>query len=125
MVFFTARASRSRDIPPDSEGVAYYDLKKLHTGFTADLNHQQATFMAHSQKTIFASSFTTAVTNTEWHTKPTFGIVPTADKSINPVILSNMYKRSGTKIIEIKRASHAVFISHPKEVADVIIAASK
>ena len=112
-------------LPPDSEGFAYYDLNKFHAGFAADLNHEQATFMAHSQKPILASSFTTMVTNADWHTKPTFGIVPTADKSINPIILRNMYKRSGTKVTEIKGASHAVFISHPQEVAEVIIAASK
>ncbi|MET3036057.1 alpha/beta hydrolase [Chryseobacterium sp. NRRL B-14859] len=112
-------------LPPDSEGFVYYDLKKFHAGFAADLNHEQAEFMAHSQKPILGSSFTTAVTAAEWHTKPTFGIVPTADKSINPVILRNMYKRSGTKVTEIKEASHAVFVSHPQEVAEVIIAASK
>lgn len=112
-------------LPPDSEGFAYYDVKKFHAGFAADLDQDQATFMAHSQKPILASSFTTAVTAAEWHTKPTFGIVPTADKSINPIILRNMYKRSGTKVTEINGASHAVFISHPQEVADVIIKASR
>lgn len=112
-------------LPPDSEGFAYYDPNKFHAGFAADLNHDQATFMAHSQKPISASSFTAVVTSADWHIKPTFGIVPTADKSINPVILRNMYKRSQTKITEIKGASHAVFISHPQEVADVIIAATE
>lgn len=112
-------------LPPDSNGFVYYDLDKFHAGFAADLNHDQAEFMAHSQKPILGSSFTDVVTAADWHTKPTFGIVPTADKSINPVILRNMYKRSGTKITEIKGASHAIFISHPQEVAEVIIAASK
>ncbi|MFZ4928103.1 alpha/beta hydrolase [Chryseobacterium sp. Mn2064] len=112
-------------LPPDNEGFAYYDVEKFHAGFAADLSHDQATFMAHSQKPILASSFITAVTAADWHTKPTFGIVPTSDKSINPIILRNMYKRSGTKVTEIKGASHAVFISHPQEVANVIIEASK
>mgnify|MGYP003585651750 CR=1 FL=1 len=112
-------------LPSDAEGFAYYDVKKFHEGFAADLDHDLATFMAHSQKPISASSFTAVVTAADWHTKPTFGIVPTADKSINPLILRNMYRRSGTKVTEINGASHAVFISHAKEVADVIIAASK
>ncbi len=112
-------------LPPDADGFAYYDVKKFHAGFAADLSHDQATFMAHSQKPILASSFATVVTAADWHTKPTFGIVPTADKSINPIILRNMYKRSGTRVTEINGASHSVFISHAQEVADVIIAASK
>nr|WP_295871299.1 alpha/beta hydrolase [uncultured Chitinophaga sp.] len=112
-------------LPPDKDGLVYYDRQKFHAGFAADLPPAQALFMADAQKPIAAASFATPVTAAEWHHKPTFGIVPTADKSINPVILRNMFQRSGTKVTEIKGASHAVFVSHPKEVANVIIAASR
>ncbi|SFD97910.1 Pimeloyl-ACP methyl ester carboxylesterase [Chitinophaga sp. CF118] len=112
-------------LPPDNEGLVYYDRQKFHAGFAADLSKEQAIFMADSQKPIAASSFATPVSVAAWHDKPSFAIVPTADKSINPVILRNMYKRSGAKTTEIKGGSHAVFVSHPKEVADVIISATK
>ena len=64
------------------------------------------------------------VTQAAWHTKPAYGIVATEDKSINPDIQRNMYKRSNTKTIEIK-GSHVVFISHAKEVAAFIIQAAE
>lgn len=112
-------------LPPDKDGLVYYDREKFHKGFAADLPHEQAIFMADAQKPIAAASFGTPVTAAAWHNKPSFGIVPTADKSINPIILRNMYQRSGAAVTEIKGASHAVFVSHPKEVADVIIAASR
>ncbi|MGY0036494.1 alpha/beta hydrolase [Pedobacter sp. NJ-S-72] len=111
-------------LPPDKEGFLYYDKEKFHAGFAGGLSQEQAVFMADSQKPIAAVSFTTPLSAAAWHTKPAFGIVPTADKSINPLILRAMYKRSGTKITEIKGGSHAVYISHPKEVAAVIMSAT-
>jgi len=50
--------------------------------------------------------------------------VATEDKAINPDIQRNMYKRANTKIKEIK-GSHAIFISNPEAVAQVIISASQ
>ncbi|WP_342085255.1 hypothetical protein [Dyadobacter sp. OTU695] len=48
----------------------------------------------------------------------------TDDKSILPEIQRNMYKRSNTKVTEIK-GSHAVYISQPQKVAAVIDQAAK
>ncbi|HEY1164952.1 MAG TPA: alpha/beta hydrolase, partial [Chitinophaga sp.] len=59
-----------------------------------------------------------------WKSKPSYGIVATNDKAINPDIERNMYKRAGAKITEIK-GSHVVFISQPAAVADVIVAAAE
>ncbi|HVK49798.1 MAG TPA: alpha/beta hydrolase, partial [Pseudobacter sp.] len=72
----------------------------------------------------YAAAFATPVTNAAWRTKPSFGIVATEDKAIVPEIQRNMYKRSNTKITEIK-GSHVVFISQPAKVAAVIIEAAK
>jgi hypothetical protein len=55
---------------------------------------------------------------------PSYGIVATEDKAIKPDIERNMYKRSGTKITEIK-GSHVIFISKAPVVADVIMKASE
>jgi hypothetical protein len=66
----------------------------------------------------------TPITKAAWRDKPAYGIVATEDKSIEPSVQRTMYKRSNTKITEIK-GSHVVFISQPKAVAEVIITASK
>jgi len=109
---------------PDASGFIYYDKAKFHAGFCADVSVQEAAFMYASQQPILASSFGTAVTGAAWNTKPAYGIVAIDDKSINPNIERNMYKRSHTKITEIK-GSHVLFITHPDLVANVIIAAAK
>ena len=91
---------------------------------TADLPKDLADFMNASQQPIVGACFGTPVTEAAWKDKPSFGIVATEDHAINPDIERNMYKRAHTKITEIK-GSHAVFISNPAAVAQVIINASK
>lgn len=111
-------------LPPDAAGNVYYDKAKFHAGFCADVSKELADFMYASQGFIPGSAFGTPVTEAAWHSKPTFGISSYDDKSINPEITMNMYKRSKSIITRMK-GSHVVFITHPKEVAAVIIAAAK
>jgi pimeloyl-ACP methyl ester carboxylesterase len=111
-------------LPPDANGVIYFDKAKFHAGFAADLSTEEADFMYASQGPIFVQAFTAPVTEAAWRTKPSYGIVSTEDKAINPDIERNMYKRAGAKVTEIK-ASHVVFISHPDAVAKVIIEAAE
>ena len=111
-------------LQPDKNGFVYFDKAKFHAGFAADLSKQEADFMYASQAPIFVTSFTEPVKAAAWKTKPSYGIVATEDKAINPEIQRNMYKRSGTKITEIK-GSHVVFISRPEAVANAIIVAAE
>lgn len=111
-------------LKPDDKGIVYYDKAKFHAGFAADLSKEQADFMYASQGAFYAKGFGTPITNAAWKNKPSYGIVATEDKSIAPEIERAMYKRSNTKITEIK-GSHVVFISQPEAVAKVIIAASQ
>jgi pimeloyl-ACP methyl ester carboxylesterase len=111
-------------LAPDDKGFVYYDKAKFHAGFCADVNKADAEFMFASQKPIYGPSFQTKLTEAAWRTKPSYGIVATEDKSINPDTERALYKRSNTKITEIK-ASHVVFISHPDAVAKVIMEATQ
>jgi hypothetical protein len=54
-----------------------------------------------------------------WRSKPSYAIVATGDRSINPDLERSMYKRSNSITTEIV-ASHAVYISQPRAVAKVI-----
>jgi pimeloyl-ACP methyl ester carboxylesterase len=107
-------------LPPDSAGFIYADKAKFRAGFAADVPSAQVAFMYASQIPVAVKALAAPLTHAAWKTKPSWGIVPTADQSINPVIERAAYKRSGAKVTEIKGASHCVFISHPAEVAKVI-----
>ncbi|HEY9048310.1 MAG TPA: alpha/beta hydrolase [Ohtaekwangia sp.] len=116
-------AAENGILPPDEKGIVYYDKAKFHAGFCADLSKADADFMYASQGAFHAKGFVTPVTKAAWKNKPAYGIVATEDKSIVPEIERAMYKRSNTKITEIK-GSHVVFISQPEAVAKVIIEAA-
>lgn len=111
-------------LPPNDKGIVYYDQAKFHAGFCGDVSKEEAAFMYASQGSFYGKCFVTPITTAAWRTKPTFGIVATEDKSIHPEIQRNMYKRSNTKVTEIK-GSHAVYISQPQKVAAVIMQAAK
>jgi hypothetical protein len=67
--------------------------------------------------------FAERVTQAAWHTKPCFYQVSTQDGTINPDLERFMAKRMKAKTIELD-ASHLGIISHPREIADLILAAA-
>ena len=110
-------------LPPDEKGIVYYDKDKFHAGLCADLSKEDAEFLYASQGAFYAKGFVTPVTNAAWKVKPTYAVIATEDKSIAPEIQEVMYMRYNTKVTKVK-GSHAVYVSQPEAVADVIIAAS-
>jgi len=116
--------SKMRVSAPDKKGVIFFDRTTFHAGFCADLSQETADFMNASQQPIVGQCFATPVTEAAWKNKPSYGIVATDDKTINPIIERNMYKRAKDKVTEIK-GSHVIFISHPDLVAQVIINAAQ
>jgi pimeloyl-ACP methyl ester carboxylesterase len=111
-------------VTADDKGFVFFDRTTFHAGFCADLPQATADFMNASQQPIVGQCFATPVTEAAWKDKPSYGIVATEDKAINPDAERNMYKRANDKITEIK-GSHAIFISRPEAVAQVIINASE
>ena len=89
------------------------------SAFAADLPKAEAEFMAASQVATSGKALSTPATAPAWKTKPSFAIVATQDRSINPDLERSMYARSHAVTKEIV-ASHAVYISQPRAVAEVI-----
>lgn len=110
-------------LAPDEKGIIYFDKAKFHAGFAADSSKELADFMFASQGPIAGQSFLDKITTAAWKSKPSYGIVATEDKAINPDIERNMYKRANFKVTEIK-GSHTIFISQPAKVANVIVTAA-
>ena len=110
----------SMRVTADDKGFVFFDRTTFHAGFCADLPQATADFMNASQQPIVGQCFATPVTEAAWKDKPSYGIVATEDKAINPDAERTMYKRANDKITEIK-GSHAIFISQPDAVAQVLI----
>jgi pimeloyl-ACP methyl ester carboxylesterase len=114
----------SSDLKPTSDGFIFLDSTKFAADVAADLRPAQAHYMANAQMPVAAAAFDAPVTVAAWRGKPSYGIVATADRALNPMLARWMYKRSGAKMTEIK-ASHLVYISQPGAVASVIERAAR
>ena len=112
-------AAENGILPPDEKGFIWYDKAKYHAGFAADISKEKTDFMYASQGPVAVKCFLTPLSQAAWKTKPSYAIVATDDKSINPLIERTMYKRAGSIVTEIK-GSHVLFMSKAKAVADVI-----
>ncbi|HLH96532.1 MAG TPA: alpha/beta hydrolase [Xanthobacteraceae bacterium] len=112
------------DFTPTNDGFIFIDPAKFPADVAADLPPAQAKFMANSQMPIAAAAFDAPVTVAAWRDKPSYGIIATADRALNPKLAHWMYKRSGAQITEIN-GSHLVYVSHPGEVASVIEKAAR
>jgi pimeloyl-ACP methyl ester carboxylesterase len=109
----------SKAFKPDSNGNWWIEQAHFAADFAADLPKDQAQFMAISQVPISTEAFTHKVTNPAWKTKPTWYMVATEDRSINPEQERMMAKRAHATTVEVK-ASHVAYMSHPKEAAKLI-----
>jgi pimeloyl-ACP methyl ester carboxylesterase len=109
----------SKAFKPDSNGNWWIEQEHFAADFAADIPKDQAQFMAISQVPISTDAFTHKVTNPAWKTKPTWYMVATEDRSINPEQERMMAKRAHATTVEVK-SSHVAYMSHPKEAAKLI-----
>ena len=117
-------APAANSIAPTADGFLLVDQAKFPADFAADLPAAEAQFMAISQVPINAGVLGTPITAPAWKAKPSYGIVATQDRMINPDLERSMYKRAGAKVTEIA-GSHAIFVSQARAVAAVIEKAAR
>lgn len=97
----------------------FVERDKFPTAFAAGVDAATARFMAAAQLPFGLQAVQTKVDRVAWKTKPSHYMVTMEDHIIPPSLLRSMAKRSGAKVTEIK-SSHAVMLSHPREVAAFI-----
>src|ERR1700721_83571 len=84
----------SKAFKPDSNGNWWIEQAHRAADFAADISPEKAWFMAVSQVPISTDSFTHKVTSPAWKTKPTWYMVASEDRSINPNQERMMAKRA-------------------------------
>jgi pimeloyl-ACP methyl ester carboxylesterase len=109
----------TKGIKPTGDGYFFMDPAAFAADFAADVPAAKAAFMAESQVLISADSFTSPIKSPAWKSKPTWYMVATADRSINPEQERMMAKRANAKTVEVD-SSHVAYISHPREAARLI-----
>ena len=117
---FPSDLSKSRAIKKTADGFTYLDSARFREYFAADLSAEQAAFMARSQVLNKADNFTAVITTPAWRNKPSWMLVAGSDRAINPDLERWYATRANSHKVEVSGASHAVYVSHPKEVATLI-----
>jgi len=111
-------------IETGGDGFGFISPTRFKAGFAHDVTDADAAFLRDSQIPINMSVFGTKLTNAAWRTKPSWAVIATEDKAFDQAMLVHMAERIHARITRVS-ASHAVFMSQPKVVADTIDRAAK
>jgi pimeloyl-ACP methyl ester carboxylesterase len=122
---FPSDLSKSTAIKKTADGFTYLDPAQFHEYFAADLSADQAAFVARSQVFNKADNFKAVITTAAWRSKPSWMLVAGSDRTINPDLERWYAERAKSHTVEVAGASHSVYVSHPKEVADAIESAAR
>ena len=114
-----SKPAASTSVRPSPDGFLYIDRASFHADFCADVPERQADFMSRSQVGLSVKAATATASDPAWKFKPSFAVVATNDRAINPELERTMYRRSHSTIIEVP-ASHAVYVSQPAAIAALI-----
>jgi pimeloyl-ACP methyl ester carboxylesterase len=91
--------------------------------FANGVDRKKAEVLYAEQGSTAASIFAGRTTAAAWHSKPSWYAVSKLDKTINPDLERFLAKRMNATTVELE-AGHLSLVSHPKDIADLILAAA-
>ena len=106
-------------ILPPQEGFLFLDREKFHSSFAGDVSDEEAAFMADSQVPWGLEALGGTINDPAWRSKPSWYLVATEDRMINPVAQREMSSRAGATVTETP-GSHAIYVSRPEAVTELI-----
>jgi pimeloyl-ACP methyl ester carboxylesterase len=111
-------------ILPPQDGFLFLDRARFAPAFAADVKPAQAAFMADSQVPWGVAALQGQVTTPAWKSRPSWYLVTADDHMIPPPAQRQMAARAGAIVVETP-GSHAVYVSNPQVVADLIETAAR
>ena len=108
----------------DTDTEFYIRQDRFHELFAADVAPDEAAVLAATQRPIAGAALTEAATKAAWKTIPSWTLIATQDLAIPADAARFMADRAGSTTVEID-ASHAVTVSQPGVVADLIDTAAR
>lgn len=92
---------------------------KFRELFAADVSVEDANVMAIQQRPIVGTAFGSKITRAAWAKVPSWYMVATEDRAINPELQRFYGRRMKATTVEVS-SSHVPFLSHPHQVAALI-----
>ncbi len=108
---------------PDAAGFLSLTAKGIYEDFCPDLPMAEREIVLATQGPWAAVCTTDKISKAAWKVKPSWYIVASEDRMINPDLERQFAKTMKAKTLEVK-ASHVPMLSQPKQVADFIIDAA-
>jgi pimeloyl-ACP methyl ester carboxylesterase len=102
----------------------YIKTEAFHDVFAADLPESKARVMAATQRPVDGGALSANFTGTPaWKTVPSWALVARSDHALSPEAERFMAQRAHSRVVEVD-ASHAVAVSQPEAVANIIVDAA-
>lgn len=105
------------------DGFAQLSEAAFVRDFAGDLDPARARVLYAGQGRISQKLFGARTTQAAWKVKPTYYAVSANDRTTSPDLERFLAKRMGAKTIELQ-SSHVSMISHPDEIANLILEAA-
>lgn len=111
-------------VPHEGGADVYLKREAFHEIFAADVPDRTASVMAASQRPIEGAAIGAPFAGTPaWKSIPSWALVSRSDQAISPAAERFMADRAHAHVVEVD-ASHAVAVSHPDAVTDLILEAA-
>ena len=119
LVTHPAAGDASSPLLPPKDGFLIVDPAKFPGAFAPDIDPAVSQFMAQSQVPWGVGAVQSELKVAAWKDKPVSYMLTTDDQMVSPIGQRTMAGRAKASVVEIK-SSHAVMLSHPREVATFI-----
>jgi pimeloyl-ACP methyl ester carboxylesterase len=127
----TAELGKNYPVPPGiaklvpySDGFLRLPDDAVATDFAQDLPKPETNLIAVTQGPIRGANFDEKVTRAAWKTRPSWYILASKDRMIDPGQQAAMAKKIHATVRELA-TSHVPMVSKPHEVVDVLVAAAQ
>jgi pimeloyl-ACP methyl ester carboxylesterase len=116
-------ARLNAEIRADEEGFLKLTESGVKNDFAQDLTPNEKSILFAAQGPTAGAALGRNVSNAAWKTKPSWYLVATADRAIQPTLQRAMAKTINAKAIEVT-SSHVAMLARPEETANLILEAA-
>jgi len=109
----------AEEVNADSEGFLRLSRRGIQECFAQDLDDAEKTVLFATQSPINVRALTGAISEAAWRQKPSWYVIASEDRAINPDLEAIMAEKIGANTISVS-SSHVPMLSHPEAIAQVI-----
>jgi len=108
---------------PDKEGFLTLTETGVKSNFAQDLSEEEQDLLYVAQAPTAGAALGASIRQPAWKTKPSWYLVATADRAIQPELQRTMARRIKATTVEVA-ASHVAMLARPEETANLVLDAA-